>query len=163
VTTVESSTFKAQLNIGANFGAVTFVQTSGSPTLVVSTTGLVTTSGTLAPGVYRARGVVSDATGDKGTFVFALSVIKPEVVPSAQSLTGVVIAGKSVDITIHGTGFYGQPRITSHPGTVALVVRDTGQELIVRVSSSAHSRNGEFVFTIRFAHGQSCAIHYLQR
>jgi len=163
VTTTQSSTFRAQLNIGANFGAVTFVQTSGSATLVVSTTGLVTTSGTLAPGTYVARGVAYDATGDKGTFMFALSVIKPEVVPIAQSLTGVVIGGKSVDVTVHGTGFYGQPRITSHPGTVALVVRDTSQELIVRVSSAAHSRNGEFVFTIRFAHGQSCAIDYFQR
>jgi len=74
VTTSDSATFKEQLDVGANLGAETYVQTSGAPNVVVSSSGLVTTSGALATGNYKVAGTVSDATGDKGTFAFTLTV-----------------------------------------------------------------------------------------
>jgi len=53
---------------------VTYVQTSGTPSLVVSTSGLVTTSGALTAGSYVAKGTTSDPAGDTGTFTLTLKV-----------------------------------------------------------------------------------------
>jgi major membrane immunogen (membrane-anchored lipoprotein) len=163
VLTTNAATFSAQLAVGAYLGAVTYVQTRGTPALIVSTSGLVTTSGVLAKGSYRAAGTVSDATGDLGTFSFTLSVKTPLIVPTATSIDGYAVAGRTRTLTIHGTGFYGHPRVTSHSGTTAVVTRDTGQALVVRVAVRAHSRNGVFTFTIVLADGESCQIRYNQR
>jgi hypothetical protein len=161
--TTVSSSFGTQLDVGANLGALTYVQTKGTPALIVSASGLVTTSGTLAKGTYRAAGTVSDTTGDVGTFAFTLDVTTPLVVPTATSVTGYAVAGKTRTLTIHGTGFAGQPRVTSHLGTTAVVTRDTGRSLVVRVAVRAHSRRGTFTFTIVLADGESCQVRYNQR
>ena len=163
VLTTNSTTFTDQLAVGANLGAVTYVQTRGTPALVVSTSGLITTSGALAKGTYRAAGTLSDATGDVGTFTFTLNVATPLVVPTATSITGYAAAGRTRSLTIHGTGFYGDPRITSHLGTTAVVTRDTGRALVVRVAVRARSRKGVFTFSIVLADGESCQIRYNQR
>ena len=163
VLTTDSPAFSTQLIEGANLGPVTFVQTRGLPALIVSTSGIVTTSGALPRGAYRAAGTVSDATGDVGTFTFALSVMTPLVVPTATSIIGYAVAGRTRTLTIHGTGFYGEPHITSHLGTTAVVTRDTGTALVVRVSVRSHSRRGIFIFTIVLADGESCQIRYNQR
>lgn len=162
VLTTNSSSFTDQLAEGANLGAVTYVQSRGSPALIVSASGLVTTSGMLAKGTYRVDGRVSDATGDVGTFGFTLSVSTPLVVPTATSINGYAVAGRTRSLIIHGTGFYGDPRITSHSGTTAVVTRDTGQVLVVRVGVRARSRKGVFTFTIVLANGESCQIRYNQ-
>jgi len=163
VLTTNSATFSSQLDVGGNLGAMTFVQSTGVPALIVSTSGLLTTSGTLAKGTYRADGRVSDASGDVGTFGFTLSVTTPPIVPTATSVVGYAVAGRSTTLTIHGTGFYGHPSITSHLGTTAVVTRDTGQALVVRVDVRARSRKGVFTFTILLANGESCQIRYNQR
>ena len=163
VLTTNSTSFSNQLDVGANLGAVTYVQKSGTPALIVSTSGLVTTSGALAKGTYRADGTVSDASGDVGTFSFTLSVTTPPIVPTATSIIGYAVAGRTRTLSIHGSGFYGHPQVTSHLGTTAIVTRDTGQALVVRVAVRARSRNGVFTFTIVLADGQSCQIRYNQR
>jgi major membrane immunogen (membrane-anchored lipoprotein) len=163
VLTTISTSFTNQLAVGANLGAVTYVQTRGIPALIVSPSGLVTTSGALAKGTYRAAGTVSDASGDVGTFAFTLSVTTPLIVPTATSIIGYAVAGRTRTLTIHGTGFYGDPRVTSHLGTTAVVTRDTGQALVVRVTVRSRSRNGVFTFTIVLADGESCQIRYNQR
>jgi major membrane immunogen (membrane-anchored lipoprotein) len=163
VLTTSSATFSNQLDVGANLGPMTFVQTRGLPALIVSASGLVTTSGALAKGTYRVAGTVSDATGDVGTFSFALSVTAPLVVPTATSIVGYAVTGKTRTLTIYGTGFYGHPSVTSHLGTTAVVTRDTGRALVLRVDVAAHSRKGVFTFTILLADGESCQIRYNQR
>jgi major membrane immunogen (membrane-anchored lipoprotein) len=167
ISTTSSATFKQQLSVGANLGTETFVQTTGSPNLVVSAAGLVTASGTLAAGTYKTTGTVTDTTGDKGTFAFTLTVVKPPppppAKPTATLVKGTVVAGRTVTIDIDGTGFNGRPKVTSHAGTTALVTRDTGTVLVVRVTSAAHSRNGTFTFTITLADGDTCRVHYIQR
>jgi major membrane immunogen (membrane-anchored lipoprotein) len=167
ITTDKSSTFSEQLSVGANLGAETFVQTRGTPNLLVSATGLVTTSGTLAVGGYKAAGTVSDATGDVGTFTFTLSVTAtpppPPPPPTATVVKGSAVAGRTVTLAIDGANFFGQPTITSHPGTKVVVIRDTGKILIARVKSAAHSRNGRFTFTITLPDGASCQVLYNQR
>lgn len=166
VTTSDSATFSEQLDIGANLGAETFVQTTGTPKVLVSSSGLVTTSGTLATGNYKVAGTVSDATGDKGTFAFTLTVKAtpppPPAAPVATRVIGHVVAGKTVSIEIVGAHFYGQPHVTSHLGTVATVVRDTGTALYVHVKAKAHSRNGVYTFTITNPDGATCQVKYNQ-
>ena len=162
VTTKSSPTFSDQLEVGANTGAVSYVQTRGTPNLLVSAGGLVTTSGPLAQGAYLAAGTTSDLSGDVGTFSFRLNVTTPLVAPTATSIVGHAVAGRTVTLTIHGTRFYGSPRVTSHAGTTAVVTRDTGRVLLVRVTVRRHSRNGVFTFTITLKDGLTCQIRYNQ-
>ena len=170
------STFSEQLDVGANLGTVTYVQTTGTPDLVVSSTGLVTALSTLSKGTYKATGTTSDPNGDIGTFTFTLTVTAPVVTPPPTTTTtttiptgpvasvvrGHAVAGRTIILTIDGSGFSGRPRVTSHAGTVAYVLRDTGTVLTVRVSVKAHSRNGVFTFTITLANGKSCQVRYNQ-
>ena len=81
VVTTNLSTFAVQLSVSHNDGAVTYTQSSGTPSLTVSPAGLLATSATLASSTYVARGTTTDAFGDKGTFVFILKVTP--VVPAA--------------------------------------------------------------------------------
>ena len=168
VATTGSPTFTSQIAVIRNDGAVTYVQTSGTPALTVNATGLIATSGALAPGSYTARGTTSDTFGDKGKFVFTLNITAPAPIPifstlSATQVVGHAVAGTSVILTIDGAGFYGRPRITSHVGTSVLVTRDTGTLLVVKVTVRARSRNGIFFFTVTAAHGQSTRVKYNQR
>jgi hypothetical protein len=70
--------------------------------------------------------------------------------------------GRTVTLTIVGTGFYGKPTITSNEaGTRAVVTHDSGKLLTVRVTVRAGSRKGKHTFTIRQANGRSCRVYYL--
>ena len=66
-----------------------------------------------------------------------------------SGLRGRAVVGETVNLVITGTGFHGQPRITSNaPGTRAVVSRDTGRVLVVRVTTRATTKPGEKTFTI---------------
>jgi hypothetical protein len=175
-TTLTSATFTDQLVFSGSSGTVTYVQSTGAPALIVSPTGLITTSGALASGSYVVRGTVSDAAGDKGTFFFNLQVVSatptttttttptPSVkLPIAYRVIGHVVAGRTVTIGIAGAGFFGRPLVLSHAGTSAFVTKDTGTMLTVRVTVDKRSRNGIFTFVISLANGKLCNVRYVQR
>jgi hypothetical protein len=176
VSSNNSSTFNHQLTVGANLGAVTYVQTSGAPHLVVSSSGVVTTNGLLSKGTYVAKGTTSDATGDAGSFMFTLSVtafITPTTTiptttttlpppPIALRVIGHAVAGQSKTLVIVGNGFFGRPSITSHKGTIVIVTSDTGNRLNVVVVVRPHSRKGVYTFSLRFSTGQVCQVRYNQ-
>jgi hypothetical protein len=170
-----TSTYTKQLTVSRNDGPVTFVQTTGAPSLVVSSSGLITTSGALGAGAYTVRGTTSDAHGDKGKFVFTVNVTatpatttttvatSPPTVPTATTVKGYAVAGKTKVLTIVGANFFGQPIVLSHAGTTVIVTRDTGRALTLRVRVRAKSRRGVFVFTVTFSDGQTCRVRYVQR
>ena len=81
---------------------------------------------------------------------------------SVHSLVGHVVEGRTVTVTILGTGFYGQPSVVSDLGTIARVSHDTGQKLSVVVSAAKGSRNGWFTFTVTLKNGTSARVRYLQ-
>jgi hypothetical protein len=167
VNVTTATTFTNQLAVTGSVGTVTYLQTTGGPDLVVSPTGLLSTDGTLAVGAYVARGTISDSAGDKGTFFYdlkvtALVVPPPTPVLEATRVIGHAVAGRTVTLTIIGSGFNGRPRVSSHRGTTALVVRDRGTSLAVRVTVRPRSRNGTFTFTITLANGSSCYVKYNQ-
>jgi major membrane immunogen (membrane-anchored lipoprotein) len=171
LTTIVAATFTYQLVVTGSSEAVSYVQTSGMPNLTVSSAGLLSTDGTLTAGSYVARGSTSDASGDTGTFFYNLKVTAPSVVPVppvvvdpvATRVIGHAVAGKTVVLSIAGAGFNGRPRITSHSGTTAMVTRDSGTKLAVRVAVKPRSRNGTFTFTITLANGNVCQVKYVQR
>ena len=175
----QTATYSVQLDVGANLGPITYVETSGQPALVVSSTGLVTTSGALTPGTYPVSGTVTDPTGDGGAFTFTLTVTPAAATtttsappptttttvpspPRAVAVIGRALAGRTRILTVTGSGFYGRPRITSHPGTRVIVAHDTGNLLVLHVSVRPGSRNGVFVFTLVFKDGQRCRVRYVQ-
>ena len=172
VVTTSTPTFSAQLSVSRNTGPVTFTQTTGSPNLVVSSSGAVSSNGaTLVAGTYKATGATADGFGDQGTFVFTLTVtaanpapVTPVVPagPVASYVVGHAVAGRTVNLQIIGTGFYGRPTVTSHHGTSALVLSDSGTALGVRVSVQPRSRNGVFTFTITLLNGKTTTVKYNQ-
>ena len=172
-------TFTDQLVVTGANGTVSFTQTKGAPSVLVSSTGLVSTSGTLTPGSYVVRGTTSDASGDHGTFFFNLRVgaVAPPTTTSTTTTTtvpkiqlpvafvviGYAVTGRTVPVTIQGLGFYGRPTVTSHSGTSTVVTKDTGTALTLQVSVRPHTRNGLFTFTITLANGKTCRVRYRQR
>jgi hypothetical protein len=175
-TTIASSglsAFTYQLATSGNSGTVTFSQTTGTPNLTVSTSGLLTSLTTLAAGSYVARGNTVDTSGDSGTFFYDLKVtaasVPPVVVPptvtplAATRVIGHAVAGRTVNLSIAGTGFNGRPKVTSHNGTSALVTKDSGTLLTMRVTVKPRSRNGTFTFTVTLANGDKCQVKYIQR
>ena len=111
VTAANSPTFSDQLVTTNNNGPVTYVETSGSPDLVVSATGLVTTSGALADGTYIASGTTSDPNGDVGTFSLTLEV-------------GVLLQDSPLSANVKASGsasFSDQLVVTGNSGTVTFV------------------------------------------
>ena len=175
-----SATFSQQLDVGANLGPVSYLQISGQSHLLVSSTGMMTSSGALVKGVYAVSGTTSDTTGDVGIFTFTLTVTAsgttststttstttttvPLANPIALRVIGHASAGRSAFVTILGSGFYGRPTIVSHHGTAVIVTRDTGRRIDAIVIVSPRSRNGTFTFTMRFDRGEHCQVRYVQR
>ena len=80
VTTTMSSTFSAgPITVEGNSGPVTFVTTVTSSSLAVSSTRLITTTGSLTTGSYNVSGTDSDPRGDTGTWTYTLTVTAPIV------------------------------------------------------------------------------------
>ncbi|MHB2028781.1 MAG: hypothetical protein ACYCPT_08190 [Acidimicrobiales bacterium] len=161
-----SSSFTAQLVTSGNTGAVTYAQTSGSPNLMVSSSGAITTSGKLKPGTYSASGTTSDTNGDTGTFTFSLKVAGPPptpVVPRAFRVVGAAVVGRTTVVTIIGSGFSPVAKIFASAGVSVTVLRVASSRLIVRVHAILHARRGIFVLRIRFRDGKQAAVHYRVR
>jgi outer membrane protein OmpA-like peptidoglycan-associated protein len=75
VVTTSSGEFTAgPITVEHNVGPVTFVTTASNPNLAVSSSGEITTTGSLAVGTYIVSGTDSDPSGDHGTWTFTLTV-----------------------------------------------------------------------------------------
>ena len=166
VTPAASATFTSQIAVTGGVGTVTFTQTRGAPSLVVSSTGAVTTSAALAPGTYVASGTVRDVSGDSGSFTLTLTVASPTpppTLPIATRVVGHALAGHTVTVRILGRGFVGRPTIVGPAGTKAFVVGDTGTVLTVRVQVDRRSRPGIHTFVIAMSNGKIASVRFVQR
>jgi uncharacterized repeat protein (TIGR02543 family) len=75
VSTTGSGTFTAgPITVSGSTGTVTFVTTATSPSLVVSASGKISTTGVLSAGTYSVSGTDSDAQSDTGDWVYTLTV-----------------------------------------------------------------------------------------
>ncbi len=98
VETTGSANFTTQLHTSGNEGPVTFTKTSGGTALSVSSSGQITTTGTLAVGTYTATGTTGDAFGNGGTFTYTLTV-SPATISQTTPTTGSVTTTGSAGFT----------------------------------------------------------------
>ncbi len=170
VTAVASSGFTAQLATSGNNGTVTYTQTAGSASVLVSSTGAVTTKGPLTAGTYTASGTTADPNGDAGTFTYTLTVTgstttppPPTAAPKATRVIGWGIIGHTTEVTITGKNFTAGPRIIGHAGDVVSVVRTTGTRIIARLRVAKTAQRGTFRFIIQFKNGKRTSVVYTVR
>jgi uncharacterized repeat protein (TIGR02543 family) len=96
-TTPASTSFvPPRFTVENNSGTVTFVTTTPSTGLKVSSAGVISVTGSLAGGIYTVSGTDSDATGDTGTWSYTLSVtdVFATVTFDANNGTGVMAPEK---------------------------------------------------------------------
>jgi hypothetical protein len=163
-TAASTSTFTI---VGAGFqtGAVASLSPgNGTCSTTVASSTSITAACTLgSPGATPTYLVVTNPDGGAATSTTAVlpatTTASGPKSPHATHVHGAAVTGKTVTITISGTGFYGAPKITSNAkGTTAKVSHDTGKLLTVRISTKAGK--GEHTLTIRDADGKSCKINY---
>jgi len=163
VTATPSST-NAFTITGTGFltGAVVTPSSDGTcGTATVASATSITVSCTLgaasSTAVTLAVSNLDGGTAVSGTVLGSVAVAPSFHVTGAH---GTAIAGKTSTLTISGTGFYGQPRITSTAaGTKVGVTKDTGKLLTIRVTTKAGVA-GEHTFTITLANGKSGKANY---
>ena len=171
---VHMNTIVSGLASGDQATATTVTYTysgKGSTTYATSTTAPKTV-GTYAVKASGATVTVTPAV-DQSTYSKTYNYVdgtltiipRPLVVPHALRVIGTAIAGRTVVVTIVGSGFFAQPRIISSTGraTYAVVTRDTGKALTVRVTVKAGTPVGVHIFKIIFSNGLFTNVRYNQR
>ncbi len=131
VTPASSAGFSAQLAAGGGVGAVSFATTgSGStpPGVHVSSTGVVTTTGTIGVHSYVISGTDSDADGDTGTWTYTLNVTATPVSQSAPT-TNATTPAKSLQFTdqLFASGGAGAITFSQSTGGPGLKVSSSGK------------------------------------
>jgi hypothetical protein len=149
----------------------TFTYTGVAPTVYATSTIAPSAVGTYLALPANATVVVTPSA-DQGVYATTYNYIAGSLVISALSkvplratrVVGSAWTGRTVIVTILGTGFFGQPRIISNMGrrTTARVIHDTGKRLTVRVSVRAGTPRGVHVFRITLGNGKSCNVLYSQ-
>ncbi len=120
-----SATFTDQLNVSGASGPVTFSQTSGTPSLLVSPTGVVSTSGALASGTYVAQGTASDQAGDAGPYSFQFVVGTISRLPPSKAVVGPNATATFTD-QLNVSGASGPVTFTQISGAPSLLVSPSG-------------------------------------
>ncbi|HEY5272041.1 MAG TPA: HD domain-containing phosphohydrolase [Acidimicrobiales bacterium] len=133
-TTTNSAGFTDQLATSGQNGAVTFVTTSANAHLVVSSSGAITTAGTLAAGTYPVSGTDSDAYGDSGAWTYTLTV-QAVVISQGAPTTGTVS-------TTNSTGFTAQLATTGQNGSVTSITTSPNAHLVVSPSGAITTAGG---------------------
>ena len=149
----------------------TFTYTGVAPTVYATSTIAPSAVGTYIALPANATVVVTPSA-DQGVYATTYNYAASSLVISALSkvplratrVVGGAWTGRTVNVTIIGTGFFGQPRIISNMGrrTTARVIHDTGKRLTVRVTVRLGSPRGIHVFRITLSNGKSCNVHYSQ-
>lgn len=145
---------------GSGTGAVTYTAVVGTAAgcVVTGSSLTVTSLGTCIVTATKAASLTNLAISSLATMV---TFVIPG--PKATKVDGFVVPGKTSKIIIVGSNFSGRPSVTSHAGTTALVYKDTGRLLFVKVTVKAGEHNGTYTFTIKLANGKTCKVKYVQK
>ncbi len=149
----------------------TFTYTGVAPTVYATSTVAPSAVGTYLALPANATVVVTPSI-DQGVYATTYNYVAGTLVISAvskvplraTSVVGGAWTGRTVTVTIVGSGFFGQPRIISSTGrdTTAHVIHDTGKRLTVRVSVKTGTPRGVHVFRVTLSNGKSVNVHYSQ-
>ena len=151
------TTLRLSISGGRGTGAVTWTLAAGSSAgcsvsgnaLTGRRAGTCTVTATKA-GDTTYQAASSAAT--KVTFVLPLKAIR---------VIGAVVAGRTLKITITGTGFSGRPRIIANiAGVSARVTGDTGRALTVLVTVRSGVRTGVHSFTVILSTGKRTSVKF---
>jgi hypothetical protein len=161
-TTGKAGTTTSFAVAGTNFetGAVVTLSpangTCTAPTITATTT-LASTCTLGQPSSAATYLVVTNPDGGSATSTTAvLAAATTAAAFHVSGVHGAAVVGKTVTITISGTGFYGQPKITSTAvGSKFGVSKDTGRLLTVRATIKAGTKAGEHTLTVKLADGKS--------
>jgi uncharacterized repeat protein (TIGR02543 family) len=144
----------------AGTGSTTYAASATAPS-AVGTYSITPTAATVV--VTPA----TDAADYSTTYTYVAGTLtikpkpKPPVVLHAGHISGVILPGQRRSITIIGTGFSGQPKITgTTKGIKVSVSKDTGSRLSVWVTVPKGTHAGHGTFTIRLSNGKICKITY---
>jgi outer membrane protein OmpA-like peptidoglycan-associated protein len=74
VTSVATPTFYSQVTATGGVGSFAYGETSGDTGLSITSTGVISTTGVLAEGIYTISGTITDILGNRGNFTFTLVV-----------------------------------------------------------------------------------------
>ncbi|MGA3215643.1 MAG: hypothetical protein ABSD97_08135 [Acidimicrobiales bacterium] len=122
--TPTGTAFTTQLKFSGAVGSVTYTQTSGTPDLKVSSSGVVSAAASLPTGTYKAMGTAKDAHGDAGNWSFTLTIASIKLTQLTPS------SGR----TTTGTSFVGQLKLSGSQGNVTYTQSSGAPDL--KVSSS---------------------------
>jgi hypothetical protein len=158
-----TSTFTV-VGTGFQTGAVASLSPANGTcsTTVVSATSITAVCTLGSPGATPTYLVVTNANGGSAT---STTAVLPATAPPVAGfhITGAhgsAKSGKTSTLTISGTGFYGQPKITSNAaGTRVGVSGDTGKLLTIHVTTKKGIA-GEHTFTVTLANGKSAKVNY---
>jgi hypothetical protein len=167
-----SSTYSTQLSeTGDDGSAVTWTQTNNDTNLSISSSGLVSTTGTLAVGDYVISGTVDDADGDTGTFTFTLDVTAGTITQTGATSGPVTPAGSVGHTTqLSETGDDGsavtwtQTNVDanlsiSNSGLVSVVgTVPVGSYVISGTITDADGDTGSFTYTLGVISGSTSQI-----
>ncbi len=149
---------------GFQAGAVVTASSNGTcgVATVASATSLTVSCTLGAAGTSDVTLIVTNPDGGTATSATVLpaQTAPPKPTFHVSAVHGVARHGKTVTLLIVGTGFYGQPKITSNAkGVRAVVAKDNGKVLTVRVTTPMNVR-GWHTFTVRLANGKSGKVNY---
>ena len=141
-TMIKSASFTDTLTTTGNTGAVTFTTTSAPPGsaggIKISSSGVVTTTGALSAGTYRASGTDSDSSGDTGTWRFSLTV-SATAITQMPPTTGTTTTRKAFSGQLKVSGSHGAVTYAQLTGAPHLTVSPSG-----KVSAPATLVAGEY-------------------
>lgn len=143
---------------GSGTGAVTYSVTNGTATGCAITNGALsaTTAGTCIVTATKAAASPYASASSAATTVTISSA------PKALRLIGTLTIGKTATVTVTGYNFSGRPRAISNVGGFsALVIRDSGKILTIRISVKVTAtKPGVKTMTLIFANGKRTSFKY---
>src|ERR1019366_3896512 len=133
--------FNDQLKVSGSHGNVTYAQSTGAPTLTVSSSGKASAAATLATGTYKATGTARDSLGDTGTWSFALTVTSTRITQIAPTAARTP-TGKAFSSQLELSGAHGNVTYAQSTGAPNLTVSSSG-----KVSAAATLAAGAYKAT----------------
>jgi hypothetical protein len=157
--TINGSGFESGITASSANPDYTVLAVASTPTTV---TLLVTTDSNATSGTSSTI-TLTNPDGGSGTFPLNGGPNPNTVTPAPHAIrvNGLAHVGKKSKVTIIGTHFYGQPKITSNAkGTRVQVTGDSGRLLTVWITSPKTSKKGVHTLIIRFANGEQTSVKY---
>jgi hypothetical protein len=157
--TITGSGFETGIAASSANPDYTVLAVASTPTTV---TLLVTTDSNATAGTSSTVTLTNPDTGS-GTFTLngGPNPNTATPTPKATAAHGVAHLGKTSTVTISGTHFYGQPKVTSNnPGVKVTVNGDSGKTLTLHITSKKTSKKGVHTLTITFKNGESTHVKY---